>query len=167
DDAELYVDLEALGVVVIDGPTETAAAVARALVATLAVSPLADLVHIVTSGVDCFGFADEERVHAVSDPDAALDRSAPLSAGVRRALAGAAGPHALRREAPYELWEPVVAILLGPDLSAEQLAVVERLVAAGGVAVVTDADIPGARYRLRAPAGGAWPPGPTGPGARP
>jgi hypothetical protein len=65
DDAELYADIEALEVITLDGPPETTAALARAFVATLAVSPLADLVHIVASGVDCYGFADEERVHAV------------------------------------------------------------------------------------------------------
>jgi len=33
---------------------------------------------------------------------------------------------------------------------------VQRLVASGGVAVVTDAEIPGARYRLRADGQGRW-----------
>jgi nucleoid-associated protein YgaU len=64
DDAELYVDLEALGLVTLEGAPETVAAIARAVVATLAVSPLADLVHVVTSGVDCYGFATEERVQS-------------------------------------------------------------------------------------------------------
>ena len=49
DEAELYADLEALGTVVVEGPADTATAVARALVATLAVSPLADLIHVVTA----------------------------------------------------------------------------------------------------------------------
>ena len=148
DDAELYVDLEALGLVTVEGPPATVTAIARAVVATLAVSPLADLVHIVTSGVDCYGFANEERVQSVSDPDAALDLTAALSAGVRQAL-GDGGTHDLRRLAPQEPWEPVVAILLQAELSSAQLAEVCRLVASGGVAVVTDAEVPGARYRLR------------------
>ena len=97
DDAELYVDLEALGLVTLEGDTDTVAAIARAVVATLAVSPLADLVHVVTSGVDCFGFAHEERVQSVSDPDAALDLAAALSAGVRHAI-GDGGTHDLRRD---------------------------------------------------------------------
>ena len=162
DDAELYADIEALEVITLDGPPETTAALARAFVATLAVSPLADLVHIVTSGVDCYGFADEERVHAVSDPDAALDLSGMLSVGVRHALEGADGTHTLRRDAPDEPWEPVIAILLGADLSPAQLADVRRLVASGGVAVVTDAEVPGARYRLRATGDGTWQLEPTG-----
>jgi hypothetical protein len=155
DEVELYADLEALGTVVLDGPPATVAAVARALIATLAVSPLADLVHVVTTGVDCYGFATEERVQPVSDPDAALDLTAALSAGVRHAL-GDGGTHDLRRRSPEEPWEPVVAILLGPDLTPQQRADIERLVASGGVAVVTDADLPGARYRLRATGNGGW-----------
>ena len=111
DDAELYVDLEALGLVTLEGAADTVAAIARAVVATLAVSPLADLVHVVTSGVDCYGFANEERVQSVSDPDAALDLAAALSAGVRHAV-GDGGTHDLRRRSPEEPWEPVVAILL-------------------------------------------------------
>ena len=162
DDAELYADVEALGVITLDGPLETTTALARAFVATLAVSPLADLVHIVTSGVDCYGFADEERVHAVSDPDAALDLSGMLSLGVRQALEHADGTHTLRRDAPQEPWEPVIAILLGADLSPAQLADVRRLVASGGVAVVTDAEVPGARYRLHASGDGTWQLEPTG-----
>jgi hypothetical protein len=155
DDAELYVDLEVLGLVTVEGPPATVAAIARAVVATLAVSPLADLVHIVTSGVDCYGFANEERVQSVSDPDAALDLTAALSAGVRQAL-GDGGTHDLRRLAPQEPWEPVVAILLQAELSSAQLAEVCRLVASGGVAVVTDAEVPGARYRLRTDGRGGW-----------
>ena len=155
DDAELYVDLEALGLVIVEGPPATVAAIARAVVATLAVSPLADLVHIVTSGVDCYGFANEERVQSVSDPDAALDLTAAMSAGVRQAL-GDGGTHDLRRVAPEEPWEPVVAILLQAELSSAQLAEVCRLVASGGVAVVTDAEVPGARYRLRTDGVGGW-----------
>ncbi len=155
NDAELYVDLEALGLVRLDGAPDSVAAVARAVVATLAVSPLADLVHVVTSGVDCYGFANEERVQSVSDPDAALDLAAALSAGVRHAI-GDGGTHDLRRDAPEEPWEPVVAILLRPQLTPAQLADIERLVASGGVAVVTDAEVPGARYRLHADGDGHW-----------
>jgi hypothetical protein len=81
DDAELYVDLEALGLVTLEGAADAVAAIARAVVATLAVSPLADLVHVVASGVDCYGFANEERVQCVSDPDAALDLAAPCRPG--------------------------------------------------------------------------------------
>jgi hypothetical protein len=151
----LYADLEALGTLVVEGAADTAAAVARALVATLAVSPLADLIHVVTSGVDCFGFANEERVQSVSDPDAALDLTAALSAGVRHAI-GDGGTHDLRRRSPEEPWEPVVAILLRAELTPEQQADIERLVASGGVAVVTDAELDGARYRLRATGDGQW-----------
>jgi hypothetical protein len=39
---------------------------------------------------------------------------------------------------------------------------VRRLVASGGVAVVTDAEVPGARYRLRATGDGTWQLEPTG-----
>ena len=129
-------------------------------------SPLADLVHVVTSGVDCYGFANEERVQSVSDPDAALDLTAALSAGVRQAL-GDGGTHDLRRRSPEEPWEPVVAVLLRADLTPEQLADVRRLVASGGVAVVTDADVPGARYRLRAGDAGGWQLEPLGLSVRP
>src|SRR5262249_29740799 len=51
---------------------------------------------------------------------------------------------------PEETWEPVVAIILGSELMEAQMADIGRLVASGAVAVVTDADLPGARYRLRA-----------------
>src|SRR3954447_12340749 len=156
EDAEVYLDLEAAGVVTLAGPPEVTAALARSVVATLAVSPLADLVNVVTTGVECFGFASEERVHAVSDADAALDVAAALSSGVRRVLASAGAPSTLqlRLDAPEEPWEPVVAVLTATELSDREQAEMRRLVSAGGVAVVTDTLLPDAPVRLQLAADG-------------
>ena len=71
DDSELYVDLEALGTLVLDGPPEAARTIARAIVASLAVSPLADRVQVVAAGADCYGFANDAQVQAVADAGAA------------------------------------------------------------------------------------------------
>jgi hypothetical protein len=94
----------------------------------------------------------------VTDADAALELAAALSAGVRRVLAARPGEGTddLRRRDPHEPWEPVVAIVLGTPLSAVQVADVGRLVASGGVAVITDTNVPGARFVLRATSEGRF-----------
>ena len=156
---ELYVDLEALGTLVIDGPPEAARAIARAAAASLAVSPVADRVHVVAAGVDCYGFANEHLVQAVADAGAALDLAADLAAPLQRAMAAErlASSLALRVAAPGELWEPVVVVALASTAEPGDVAALAELAGSGGrgVGLLTDVPVPGALWRLRL-AGPGW-----------
>ncbi len=126
--------------------------------AGLAVTPLADRVHVVAAGVDCYGFANEARVTAVAGAEDALAAARAASAPLRTALADAScSSFALRAELPLEVWEPVVAIVVGGGGEGNDPLdeLTELAAGAGGVALLTDASVPGARWRLTR-AGNAW-----------
>ena len=71
------------------GCREEVRAIARGVVASLAVSPLADRVHVVAAGIDCYGFANERRVHAVAGGAEGVELATSL-ARPRQARPGAA-----------------------------------------------------------------------------
>ena len=80
-------------------------------------SPLADRVHVVAAGIDCYGFANEQRVHAVADGAEGLELATSLARPVELALERhrLASTFALRAARPEELWEPVVLVTPGGD----------------------------------------------------
>jgi hypothetical protein len=155
DGVTVHLDLEAVGLLVLVG--ERVDLVGRAMVATLAVSPVADVVRVVTSGVAVPDTLDTDRVELVDDADAAFEALASLSAPVRAALDRnrVGSTFALRAGRPEEPWEPAVGVVLA---SAGDPAVAHAADLAGlggrGVALVTDAAID-ARWQLRAD-GDSW-----------
>jgi len=156
--SEVYVDLEALGVLRVDGGPGAAVPVARAALASLAVSPLADVVSIVATGIDCFGLADEQRVIPVASVAEAVTVAEAFAEGTRRGLvaSGASTTFTLRAAAPEEPWEPVVAVIIDHALDGVDAAALGELARHGGVAVVTDAELPGTTWRLRALGSDRW-----------
>lgn len=159
DVSEVYVDLEALGTLVIEGPTEAARAIARAVVASLAVSPVADGVHVVAAGIDCYGFANEHLVQSVADAGAALDLAGSLVSPLQHALAAEhlTSSLALRAAQPGELWEPAVVVALGGAGEPHEVAALAWLAGSGGrgIGLLTDVPVAGAAWRLRL-AGSGW-----------
>ena len=153
DDGDLYVDLEALGTLVLEGPPAAARSIARAVVASLAVSPVADQVHVVAAGADCYGFANEQLVQAVADSGAALELAGSLVTPVQRALdaEGVASTLVLRACQPAELWEPTVVVALAAASDPVDVAALASMAGRGGrgLALVTDVPVPGATWRLR------------------
>ena len=117
------------------------------MVASLAVSPLAERVHVVAAGVDCYGFANEHRVRALADATAALDEVRSLVGPIAAHLDGTALPStfALRAARPRELWEPVVVVALaaGEDTARQTVATLREHAGSGGRAVALLTDQPG------------------------
>ena len=150
--AEVYLDLEAVGILRLDGPPEHVMALARGLVATLAVSPLADVIHVVSTGVDVYGLVNEERVEAVGDPSEALGRAEAATASTRAVMdeQHVASTFALRAAARSEPWEPTMVLLLRSTMKPAQVADLAALVGEGGrgLAVVTDQPVSTARWHL-------------------
>jgi DNA-binding SARP family transcriptional activator len=132
DGAELYVDLEALGVLVIDAHSSGAAtapappdlrAIARAITATLATSPLAELPYVRTLGFDPFGFSHEDRIHPASDLDDLISRLTSDRKLVDYGLeeTGTDTTIALRVVRTDESWNPAIAVVAGPGSSQSKL----------------------------------------------
>ena len=137
DGGELYLDLEAAGLVALGGCRAEVRAIARGVVASLAVSPLADRVHVVAAGLDCYGFANERRVHAVAGGVEGIELATSLAHPIQRALEqhGLASTFALRAAHPEELWEPVVLVTPGGVEPDQRSGLIE--LGGRGLAVLT------------------------------
>lgn len=160
DDAELYVDLEALGVLGLDGRPEAIRQVARALTATVVVSPGAQLCRVLTFGFDPYGLDEQAQLRLVTSTtvDALLDEAEatarPVADTISHEQAGSS--FRLRATVPEEGWEPAIVIVAGDEVSPEQE---QRLAALGGrggqgAAVVKPGSAP--RWALEAAEPGGW-----------
>jgi DNA-binding SARP family transcriptional activator len=144
DGAELYADLEALGILAIDAddPADLRG-IARAVTATLTLSPLGELVRVRTVGFDPYGLTSEERLTAEESIDDLLEHVAADAAHTLRALTRAqlTGTFPLRARVGDDNWDPTVAVLAGSPPTGATAAKLTELTGAGGrgVAVVTAA----------------------------
>jgi nucleoid-associated protein YgaU len=147
DHAELYVDLEAIGVLTLATGQDAAVlrGIARAITATLAVSPLAGIPRVRTVGFDPFGLAAEERVIAETTIDDVLDHAAADTEYIRRGLrdTGVDTTMALRVLHPEDGSDPTIAILGRATVSSEHVRRLADLVGGGGrgVAVLGPDDV--------------------------
>lgn len=166
---ELFVDVEALGVLCIDAAAEMSAPVMRMIVASLCASPFSGAATIVSAGVDPDLFIERPRAEHVVSVDAALDLAAISLGSTTGFTTGGMTTSRLRAQSPGEGWEPAV-VLIGPgcELSPAEAADVVTLTATPGrgLAVICDRDIPGARWRL-SEAAGMWTLQPLGMVVRP
>jgi DNA-binding SARP family transcriptional activator len=148
DGAELYVDLEALGVLEID-PGDAGAdgvrALGRALLATLAMSPFAGSARVEAVGFDALGLLAEDRVALADDLSALLGQITPDLEALRDGLglAGYASTFIARAAAPSGKWDPTAAVDLLSRATADSRRAHPELVdlAGGGgqgLAVVTE-----------------------------
>lgn len=173
--AEVFVDLEAVGVLALDGPPVHTAALARAFVAALALSPLAQQLDVIVVGIDCYGLAHEDRVHTVATLGEALALARSLTGTVERgARALGATTWELRARPDTDAWEPAVVVavrqpgaLAGASVEGQRG---RAALAAPGpertegspLALVTDHGVPDAPWRLQLGATGCWTLAPLG-----
>ena len=136
--AEIFVDLEAAGVVDL-GAHESGLDAARHLTATLAVTPLADELRVVTVG-EVLARAGRPPRGAISAGPAELPSrtSEAMTAPIVAATGGHRSTFCLRAIAGHEPWEPVVVILRDPPPPGDPAwdALTALAAAHRGVAVV-------------------------------
>ncbi|EFC82841.1 bacterial transcriptional activator domain-containing protein [Parafrankia sp. EUN1f] len=148
DGGEVHVDLEALGVLALD-PGATGAAglrsLARAILATLALSPLAVAPNIVTIGFDPLGLLKDDRVETAADLPEVVRTvlSAVTSIGNDLDRAGQRSTFAARAHATTENWDPTAALVLptAGDTDIRTVASLAHLIGTGGrgLALITQA----------------------------
>ncbi len=146
-DADLYVDLEALGVLAVDGPPRQARGIVGACLATLAVSPFGSGVRLATVGVDPAVTAASPGASHPVDADAAIELAAGHLAALFDVLPVGTPAATLRAASAGEPWEPIVVGLgagaVGRAVGKELTDIAAR--PGRGIAVVTDAaqvDVP-------------------------
>jgi LysM repeat protein len=149
-EGEVYLDVEGIGSLAIDGPADTVADVLRAVLGSLAVSPLADVVTVVAVGIDAG--VGGSKVTMVDDVDAAIELVAPLVGVTAAATAGGSTTFALRGRSPDEAWDPAV-VVVGPeaagDVAVRELATLTTP-SGRGLGVVVGARLAGAGCVLAA-----------------
>ncbi|MCU0261316.1 MAG: hypothetical protein MUE78_09875, partial [Ilumatobacteraceae bacterium] len=120
DGADIFVDLESMGLLGIDGPSAATTAVLEAIGATIATSVLAESAWLITVGGGQPVAATHPRHHRADSLAGALDHAASLL-GARPG--GAQTAFELRvRHTGGEAWEPVV-VLAGGEESVDPAAV--------------------------------------------
>jgi len=146
---ELFVDLEAIGVLSVVSPHSSA--ILRHAAASLAVSPFLDTVRLFTVGVGDAAI-ENDGVEQVDSLDAALD-AATMALGSTMAASRSTSTFGLRvAGAGGEAWEPAIVVAAGPHEPGE-LAHLAAITSPGrGLAVMVDValDVAEIRWQLRA-----------------
>lgn len=145
--AELFIDLEAVGVLSVQSPH--AAEILRLAAASLAVSPFLETVRMFTVGVGD-SVLDASGVEQVDSLDAALDAAA-ITLGSTMTASRSSSTFALRVEAAGgEAWEPSIVIAAGPHDPGEVAHLAVVCAPGRGLAAIVDAAIDGVGWQLRA-----------------
>lgn len=161
-DGDLFVDLEAFGLVCVDDGTGEGQqavdtdAVLRALATSLAASPVGETLRLVTHDLDASVHLGNFNAETADDLDAALDLAAaslgstPTAIGHRRTFELRA------RGIGGEAWEPVVVVSAARRLDASVRRELAEVTRGGGrgLAVVLGRPVDGASLTLRATATG-------------
>jgi LysM repeat protein/DNA-binding SARP family transcriptional activator len=151
DGTDVFVDLEALGVLTVGGPDESSSAVVAAIAASLAGSPMAEASGLVGVGVAPESFLGQPHLIASEVAEAltlAAERLGPPPPSGRSTFD-------LRAGSTGDGWDPSV-VVIGPGLGS-----VGPLEQRPGLAVVSASPIADAGWRLE-PVGDVWELSPIG-----
>lgn len=154
-DGDVFVDLEAIGVMSIAGPPDAARDIARAVAASLAVSPVGETVEVIAHALDVGLEAASDHLHRAASIAAALDRAATLLGPSILSRPPVPRWELRSRGVGGETWEAVVVVSGADSLDGVSAVELARLTEAGrGLAVVVAHGLPGAPAVLRASAAG-------------
>lgn len=135
DGAELFVDIEAIGLLQVMGPTtvsgDVVGDVVRAIAAAVAVSPVSETVRGITVGLELDAHLGNPNIESVGAVDEALDLAAS-HLGSTGAIAAGRRTFALRvrgADLGGEAWEPVVIVAVDDACDRSEIAAITR---AGG-----------------------------------
>jgi hypothetical protein len=162
DGAELYVDLEGIGILGLNGSPETVRQIARALTATLVVSPAGELCRVLTMGFDPYGLDEqvEDRFVVAKSVEWLLDAAEAGAKEVVEAVAEekAGSSFRLRALNTDAGWEPTVVVVAGVAMAGDEVARLERLAGDGGLGAAVVCPTARAAWNLELvdPAGGWW-----------
>jgi hypothetical protein len=147
---DLFIDLEAVGLLCIDGRPAEVQPVMSALAASLAASPVGETVRVVTHGLDPAVHLGNLAAESAESLDDALDRAAATLGSIPTVAAGRRTFELRARGTGGEAWEPVVVLAaLTPTDDATDIPVLTRG-GGRGLAVVVDRPLPDAGITMRA-----------------
>lgn len=156
-EADLFIDLEAVGLLAVAGPPAESTAIVRAIAAGVSMSPMAEIAHVIVCGFDV-PVLGHPSTHAAESLDVALDLAASAIGATAGLTAGATSTFVLRaRHQGGEAWEPAVVLASevagdGDPSSTGAISDADLVDLAGaggrGLAVVVDRAIGGATWSI-------------------
>ena len=149
---QLFVDLEAVGVLTVDAEPAVAASIVRCAAASLAVSPFAESARVFTVGVGVEVQLGSLTVESHDSVTAAVDAVRTTVGSIATATSGTVTTFALRASARGgEVWEPSLLLAIGAD-DPHELALLVSLARGGGrgVGAMVDRSVAGSGAALRA-----------------
>jgi nucleoid-associated protein YgaU len=151
ESADVFVDLEACGLITISADDGVAADLARGMVGSIALSPFGENVRIVVVGDHHVAQLASGSIECVPDLDTAIDRAAELVGPVLGVLTSGETTAALRLRSAGEAWEPVVIALFG-DVPRPLAAELPGLATPSGrgLGIVTTRSVADAPWRIEA-----------------
>ena len=156
-DGELFLDLEALGLLAIDAHGTHGVDIVRAIAAGIMVSPLAEIAHVITCGLDDthLGHSSAQTADSV---DIALDMAAGALGSTAAATSSGTTTFALRSlQQGGEAWEPAIVLAAldaaeaDSDLDPDLVSLTHT--AGRGLAVVMARPVVGATWTLQQESG--------------
>ncbi len=148
--AELFVDLEALGLLVIEADQASATNVLRAIAAGVAVSPMSEIANVIETGLADALLGHHRASHADS-LDMALDIAASAIGSTAATTSATLRTFTLRaRHVGGDAWEPAIVFASGRQIGEPSDSDLVSLTdpAGRGLAVVVDRAVEGATWRL-------------------
>lgn len=148
---DVFIDLEAVGLLAVDGPADDVRAVLTAISASLAASPVGETVRVVTHNLDPAVHLGNLAAESADSLDDALDRAASFLGATATVVAGRRTFELRTRGTGGEAWEPVVVVSNGAADAAGDREMADLTRGGGrGLAVVVGHDVPSAAASLRA-----------------
>ncbi len=149
---QLFVDLEAVGLLSVDAVPAVAASIVRCAAASLAVSPFAESARVFTVGIGVEAQLSSMNVEWHDSVSAAVDAVRTTVGSIATATSGTVTTFALRASASGgEVWEPSLLLTIGAN-DPDELALLVSLARGGGrgVGAMVDRAVVGSGAVLRA-----------------
>jgi LysM domain len=156
DGSELLLDLEAAGTVTIEGTPENTTAFIRQLVLSLAASPLADNIDLMTIEIAIPGSGHLERIRTAT-PEAAMTWMIARTTETAAALAKAKVPSTFAARLlgrHHDEWEPLIVATATTDNNVDRLAAAAS--GSGTVAITTSPHVAGEHIILNGADSAVW-----------
>jgi nucleoid-associated protein YgaU/two-component SAPR family response regulator len=149
---QLFVDLEAVGVLSIDAAPEVAASIVRCAAASLAVSPFVESSRVFTVGIESEAHLGNPCVESLVSVGAAVEAVTATVGSITVSTSGDTTTFALRAAAGGgEAWEPAILLAIGVGDPEELAPLVWRAGTGGrGIGVMIDRPVVGCGALLRA-----------------
>lgn len=155
---EVYLDVEAVGVLRIEGDDDDTAPILRAVALGLALSPFSLSASLVGTAGGAARWRGGRAWQVVESVDEAVELAAACTSGLGARLGHSGSTFTARAASGAEAWEPTIVVLRRGDVGAGEVQMLSAIAAGGGagVAVVTDAPGVEGGALLHVGAGDVW-----------